>query len=109
MLIQSHKVPAWIEGEIRMLQEYTNTFNTEKLRERRANPKGVNVDIYHHSDGSALYYCDQTRQYLSWQEIIDQATQKIGCGQYLFTAVLEYKSGICFTGSKHRPQMEVVK
>jgi hypothetical protein len=103
MLTQAPKIPAWIDAEVKTLIVLTNTHNVEKLRERRANPKGVNVDIYHHSAGTDSYFCDVRKRYLRWREILAEADMKIACGQYLFTAVIEYKEGLHFISSLTQP------
>ncbi|AMR32388.1 hypothetical protein A0256_13630 [Mucilaginibacter sp. PAMC 26640] len=94
------KLPAQIAGEIKKLTVFTASQNVEKLRERQAKPNGVSVDIYFHSAGKDLYFCDVRKRYLSWKEVTLEADSKISCGQYLFTAVIERKSGVYFTSSR---------
>jgi len=103
MLTQALKLPGWIDAEVNYLVALTKAHNTEKLRERRANPRGVNVDLYHHSDGFDSYFCDIRKRYFTWKQVMQEAEQKIACGQYLYTAVIEYKEGIHFVSSATDP------
>jgi hypothetical protein len=100
MLTQKPKIPAWIDAEIKTLAIMTETHNVEMLRLRRSNPKGVNVDIYYHSAGTDSYYCDIRKSYFTYKEIMEQADQKTGCGQYLFTAIIKYQAGMHIISSK---------
>jgi hypothetical protein len=95
MLTLNPKIPAWIEAEAKHLVVLTATHNVEKLRERRR-PHGINVDIYHHSEGTDSYFCDVRRRYFRWAEVIEEASIKIACGQYLYTSVIEYQKNIHF-------------
>ena len=96
MITASPKIPAWIQAEIQHLATLTASHNIAKLRERRERPQGFNLDIYHHSEGTDSYFCDIRKRYVTWKQITTEADQKIACGQYLYTAVIEYKEGIHF-------------
>jgi len=104
MLIDDPSIPAWIAKETIVLAIMTETHNVEMLRDRRDHPRGVNVDIYHHSAGTDSYFCDSRKKYMRWSEIMEEADIKIGCGQYLFTSVIEYKAGVHFISSKTSPK-----
>lgn len=104
MLINDPSIPAWITAEIKTLVVLTHTHQVDLLRERRDNPKGINIDIYHHSAKTDSYFCDIRKRYFRWSEILEEADIKIACGQYLFTSVIEYKADVHFISSKTAPR-----
>lgn len=113
MLTQNPKIPAWIDAEIKFLIALTEAHNLEKLRERRANPKGVQVQIYHHSKGTDSYFCDVHKSYITWKQLNEEANQKVAYGQlgtpvvYLYTAIIEYKEGVHFVSTLTKSKIKL--
>jgi len=75
----------------------------QELRALRDSTQNLQIQIYHHSQGTDSYFHDIEGRYYTWSDVESTTRAKTEAGEHLMCVVMEYKPGRIFIRSTLMP------
>jgi hypothetical protein len=94
--IQLTDLPKPLRKKAKQVLKLWSAGKLHDLRALRDSTQNLQIQIYHHSQGTDSYFHDIEGRYYTWSEVESSPRAKTEAGEHLMCVVMEYKPGRTF-------------